>query len=789
MPEIRTGRPVRLATLAMAILATFAIELAVAEAGRPPLAVLAAASGFFVAPMLGVRCWIGRRGRVGVGPGLRPEVARIVEAVAFACLLAIPFASGYVLSAWTGNGLPPEVVLMGSLRNLGLGLAALSSRPDRARLAALVSLFLALVASAMGDNPAVVLAVGAYAVAGVLWLMLAYWDGLSPSTDRGRRSRPPARAMAAWAAGFALVVVGAVAVGPGRAATILAELVPSSGGTGENDPNARGGVNDGDDEVAASEDPRSTGFTESEVYLESDRPSLYDSFSDQYGEPIKPKGPRERMIALAPQKSETKDRPTENLRAGRTFPTARRRPGRPAGRGAEHEAQALFYLKGETPLHVGLATYDRFDGMTWEEEPPSGQHCPLEPVPKQGAWLRLDLPTARPFAGAVSHQIKVGTLASSTLPVPSHVTRLRVGGVNRPDFFGWAQEGLLRMVGRTVPAGTVIDTVSRTLDPRRLRAVEFLPAGERLGERYRDIPGPLAPEVAALVRSWAGATPRGWSQVEAVVSGVRGRCLHDRMAAVPEDAADSVGHFLLRSRCGPDHQFASAAAVALRLMGYPARVVGGYYAAPGRYDARTRHTPVTGEDVHFWAEVQLPSGAWAAVEPTPGYELMAPAFSIADRAAELLWSAWLGIRSNALALALGAAALALVVACRRRILDLGSTLAWRILAHRPARDRALRTLRLVELRSSRAGLGRPPGRTPARWFRSVASGASAEARLELERLVAIADWAGHAPERSGCRAPWSDLEVDAACRGAVRAWPLARFLAQRRASFAGANPP
>ena len=38
----------------------------------------------------------------------------------------------------------------------------------------------------MGDGPIVVLAVGAYSVAGVLWLMFAYWEGLSPPTVEGR---------------------------------------------------------------------------------------------------------------------------------------------------------------------------------------------------------------------------------------------------------------------------------------------------------------------------------------------------------------------------------------------------------------------------------------------------------------------------------------------------------------------------------------------------------------------------------------------------------------------------
>ena len=94
-------------------------------------------------------------------------------------------------------------------------------------------------------------------------------------------------------------------------------LVPTSGGTDWSDPEARSGVGDGDHEVAASEHPESVGFTESEVYLETDRPSLYDAFNESYGEPFKPKK-TDKMIALGQQDvGEQKERPAENLQAGR----------------------------------------------------------------------------------------------------------------------------------------------------------------------------------------------------------------------------------------------------------------------------------------------------------------------------------------------------------------------------------------------------------------------------------------------------------------------------------------
>ena len=781
--EPRAGRSVQIATLILVTLATPAVELGIAAPGSPPTTVLLAAVGCLVAPMLAANAWLTRRAGRRASP--RPDRPRVWEPAMLVGLLILPLAGQPVVAAWLGHGLPLEAVLMAALRNLGLGLATLAHRSMFARLAALVSLFLILVASALEDGPLVLAAVGLYAVAGVVWLMLAHWERLAPSLVKGRRARRPLVTICVWASVFAGVVVGAVAVGPSTAATVLAEWVASSGGTGENDPDARSGVNDGDNEVAASHDPKSIGFTESELNLESDRPSLYDSFSDQYGEPPKPKGKQERMIALAPQNNKMKDHATENLQAGRKFATVRRQPTRPTGRGAERAAKALVYVKGVTPAHLGLVTYDEFDGVTWAEESPCRRHCPLELIPNSGAWLRLDQnPPSGASGGSVHHQIKVGTLDSSTLPIPAHVTRFRVGSVNRPEFFGWAQAGLLAMVARTVPAGTMIETESNPLDPRRLRSVVFeavVPPPTH-HHHYLNIPPALDPGVKALVGSWADATPRGWSQVEAVVNGVRNHCLHDRRAATAlvGDQTDVVSEFLLGSRCGPDHHFASATAVALRLLGYPSRVVSGYYAAPGRYDARTHHTPVTSEDVHFWVEVLLPGGTWAAVEPTPGYEILIPALTLGEQLASLAFQVGNWIRSEVWSLGLGLLGLVALGVSRHWWLDLASTLAWRLIPAGSSRVRAGRTLRLLELRSSRAGLPRPTGRTPARWYQPIAASAPGEPRAALERLLAVAGWASHAPLDSARRSPWSDSLIDQTCRQVVQSWTLSRLRAHRR---------
>jgi protein-glutamine gamma-glutamyltransferase len=509
----RQHRVIRGATLAMTALATASVELGIAEPDRSTIASLAVAAAMMI-PVLALGWYLGRSVRWRHNLiGRSGEVSPLIV-VALLVLLALPFVLEAGRAFWFGSGRTLEVLLLASVRNLGLGLAALSRRTAFLRMSALVSLFLVAVSSAMAEGATMIVIVVLFAAAGSLWLMRSYWSALRFDESSGRGSRFPVGTV-----GLILGVVGSVfaaaAVGPTRAATVLAGLMPTSGGMLWNDPDALGGVNDGDNEVRGSEKPESVGFTESEIYLETDRPSLYDAFSEQYGEPFK-RIKQERMIALGQQDVRgQKDRPAENLRAGRHFPLVRQKPTAPTKKPGERQAKALLYIKGPCPIHLPLVTYDRFDGVEWDEEPCTYQSCPLEQEPGD-YWLRLANQRPLIFADVVTHQIKIGTLESSPLPVPAHLFRFRVGSVNRLDFFGWAQDGIIKMIDRTVPAGTMIETVARTVDARRLGVIDFAPTWLRSPERYRSFADryQIDPAVRELAGLWTSGLPRGWSQVE-----------------------------------------------------------------------------------------------------------------------------------------------------------------------------------------------------------------------------------------------------------------------------------
>jgi hypothetical protein len=689
-------------------------------------------------------------------------------------VLAVLFVVPVVASV--GGGLigpssrPLELITLEALRNLGLGLAILGPRGSFARLAVLVGFFLVLAATTRAEGWPVAVLAGAYALIGSLWLMRASWARLrlsSAGTISRTSSRSPLGALLVLS-GVLGAVVTLIAVGPERATAALGELVSSSGGTGESDPNARGGVHDGDNEVSGTTKPRSVGFSDSETYLETDRPSLYDAISEQYGEPFKKKT-FEKMIAIGPDKVQEQRRaPTENLRAGREFSTTRRPPER-MRRPGERAANALVYVQGPMPVHLPMTVYDRFDGRDWAEAPELGRDGrPLERDPSHPSWL---VPIAlRPgfSADSVRHRIKIGTLSSSSLPVPAFLSRLKLGSVDRPDFFGWSWEGLIRMVGRKVPAGSVLETDSWSIDPEALDALSFA-FGPRPGAATWLDASALSPEVRAATSSWGRDRPRGWPEVMGVVAALRSHAEHDRSANVPESTPDPIARFVLQNRRGPDYLFATTAALVLRERGYPTRLVTGLYASDDQFDRVTRHAAGS---VHTWVEVRLPAGQWMMIEPTPGFEVAGPRRSLWSRLGRTLTFVAEWSKRHALDLLIGTLAFGAFVGRRHALADASATLAWLLFPGRGPRAVVLRTYRLLEHRGRWAGVARPGGQTPRRWLSATGPG------TELDHLSALLDWCLYRPPNGPDDTEnLMGFDPRPTCRSVVRTWTRARLKA------------
>lgn len=767
-------------TVGLAVLAALAIEAALAEPGVSVGLTILRGMAWSAPAVLGA-IWLRRREGEAVSP------LPMAGALGLPALLFAPLVIDGVVRLAGGEGRMLEEVSLAGLRNLGLGLAVFSNRRGLARLAVLVGLFEVLAASGLGEGWLVVGLTAAFAVAGTAWLMGSYWEALpSRAREKGvleRRGKEAWR-LGALGTGLALAVVGALALAvwqvPEEALAVLAGLVPSSGGSDQMDEEARGGVGDGPNEVEGRKDPKSVGFTQSELYLDTDKPSLYDAFNDMYGEPYKREKHEPAQAISSENVKEQKERPSENLKAGREFSTVRKAP-RASKKPDDRETDALMYVKGRVPAHLRLTSYEEYRDGVWLEAPAGQMNAPLRPERPGSPWLRVEWPELPILAGGVTHTLKIGRLETSTVPSAGLLERFRVGSFREPRFFGWRQDQVMAVERRTIPAGTVVETCSRTFRPAGLRGLMFeerpkLVPARRL-ESVQDGP------VAELARRWAqeSGKPRGWSQVEALIDRLRTHAAHDRCAVAPEGCPDALEHFLLVSRKGPDYMFATAAALMLRSLGYPTRVAGGLYADPSAYDVVTRQVRVGKEDVHLWVEVLTPSGVWVPLEPTPGYRLMSPALSPIDQIVEwsrLGWAWCMRLKWPMLGL-LGLAMV--VVPMRRKLADEAGLLFWRSLAgRRSPREVILGAFRLIERRGNWAGRSRPAGWTPCRWYREMMQEASDGEGEELATLLALVDWSLHAPanaQRAAADLPpgWSAASVVEACDRTLKTWTVDRF--------------
>jgi transglutaminase-like putative cysteine protease len=767
-PEL--SRLVRRLTFALLVLAAVATEVAAVDS-RSVLT-----SGGTALVWVGLAALLGRF--VPVPTDCRRSPPRFVFWILLTLAVA-PFLVEPIHRRWNDEGHPLELQMVFALRSLGLGLAAFAAWLLCLRLACVVSLFLMLFAVTMTDHPAVMVLLGLYSATGSVWLMLVYWTGLRrffvASDTAVALEVQPGRERLPWLAVFLAVglvgcVLGLIAVGPRRAARVLAEWLPTSGGTGDYDPFARGGVNDGDDEVKG-ENARGTGMTSTDSFLDSPLPSLYDMFSDMYGEPFKP-NEREQSIALdgSNQVREGNKPPADNLRPNREFPTVRKSPRRPRDL-SNRAARALFEVQGRTPLHVRAAAFDTFDGLAWREAPTDRQSCWIDKEPNS-CWMKpRERKPTDVFAETEAHQFKITSPLGTLVPTPPHLTRFRVGRVNQAVFFAWGQERILRMAQRKTPAGIVVETECRVFDPRSLSAARLASGVSGTGKRYAETPADLAPEVASLAHRWTDNLPEGWPKIDAIVRRLRTEYSLDPSARVPEDCRDPLAHFLLHSRRGPDYQFATAAAVLPRVLGYPTRLVSGFYVAPEHYDPRTRHTPIVAEDLHFWAEVMLPSGDWLVIEPTPGYEVLGPSMSWAERVWAILAAAALWGSYHALELSSSLAVLVAMWWRRRDLFDLVAFALWRWFPGRTWQRCVRRAVRLLECRGLWAGRPRRPSQTFNAWLCLPALTPPLD-HSDLDRLTRMAEWAAYAAD---LEPPWIDAEVRSVCRRVLGAWTLQRW--------------
>jgi len=769
-----TGRSKEFGTLLLVSLSAAALTAARVESSTS-LAWMLGTSTFFIAVP-----WF-------VWAGLRTRLAGFLEFLfPTMCILwtFFPLAAEVILRK-VGIGEAPEMTRLVCLQNTALLIGAFSHRARFQQVACLFAGFLALFATATGTTPAVYVLAGLFGVLLLWWLMARYWERVQQTVAAGQTDRClPLRSSVMGG----VVLVSAlmlVLLGSTSASTyVIRGFMPSSGGDRWSDEFARAGVGDGDAMVAAKEKAMSFGPVESELFLDSEMPTLYDMFNDSYGEPPKPKKKQERNIGLAPgEVQETEQRTAKTERSGREFSVLRRQVERKQEALDDRPAAAMIYVAGRTPLHLALERYDAFDGRDWTHSGTRYVNPPIRLEENSGKpWARYLSIGASPFhRGLERHAAKIINLKTNRFPSPPQLTAIHVDKIDRPEFFGWTDDSVAHMpVREQIPQLTVVHLISQGLNLEPLRVYDFtdrFPRADRVRKQGKQSAVETDAEIVArhtessvnrdllsrTVAEWTDNVPRGWRQVEAVVQRLRESFRLDRQATAPENCADVVSHFLTERR-GPAYLFATTAAVGLRGLGYPTRLVTGFYARRDRFDRRAGQTAVLAEDVHVWAEVYIGGNTWVAIEPTPGYEH--PAENLTWRQWATAWAfgvfGW--CRQHVIVLLAVAAGLVVAVKTRRDWLAFLGSVICGLLGMQSVEARLRWTIRLISWRAWLVGCQRPSQKTITAWYSPLMRAGDVETQRSVRRFFL---WSERLLYSESAIDPEDRHDIAHACRAAV----------------------
>lgn len=674
---------------------------------------------------------------------------------------------------------PLELAALLTFRELCLLLTFFIQIPVCLRSLGGASACLILFSSCLTESHLGVFLLLAYSIVAGVWLLSLYWRDVERDLPLESSERLPWM-LVGWGWSGVILLVVVLTVGRNVTREVLGELVGSSGGTGRQDTRAKSGVNDGDNLVDAQENATTTGFSESNVFLDTNERTLYDAADDQYGGKLKKKKETQRAINIGSASNVKKEQQnSQHLQRQKEF--GMRREGKKPGQKTKNhrpdeQIDALFCVHGPAPVHFKTNVFAEMRDDELIESIPHREDHPL--TSGFGGWMRVRGPECLLSGGHVRHQIRTANLKSKQIMVPWGLRSFRMGLINREDFFEMTDLGVLLLEDGIVPDGTTVETEVFVPDPKGFDSIPFSEDTHYALPRYRRSLVP--PEVQATweqtAREWTRDLPRGWRQICAIRDKLQTEYQLSpiEIDESPDLNGDLLTDFLQRTKRGPDYLFATATAALLRELKYPSRIVGGFYANPKNYVPQDGHIYVRNDDVHFWAETCLPDGTWVIVEATPGYEVLGPQPSWTDAA----WSAasaigiWMAAHWGSLAGLMITACCVLVY--RLELLDRMLTIWWRCHCTNSLEACVEGTWSLLQYRSDWAGVGRRGSETVSEHLARLGMNENpGNDSGQLRRI--FEEWMYLPRSRRRMVTEAREREIREACRRAVAEWSLKRL--------------
>ena len=135
--------------------------------------------------------------------------------------------------------------------------------------------------------------------------------------------------------------------------------------------------------------------------------------------------------------------------------------------------------------------------------------------------------------------------------------------------------------------------------------------------RYLQLPDSLPDRVRELAVEIAGGTESAYVAAFQIEAYLRTNYDFDLKVADQPPRRDPVDYFLFESEAGYFDHHASAMAVMMRALGFPARVAVGFFVGGHVYDPEAETYLLTEEDSWTWPEVYFPGLGWVEFNPTP----------------------------------------------------------------------------------------------------------------------------------------------------------------------------
>ena len=541
---------------------------------------------------------------------------RLIDGLAILAAAFFPWIFERILRS-QGLGIATEILMLGSLAWVSVTAAVISYHARTIGLAVVTSGFLVLFTTCIADSSISLLFAFLWASVCLWWLASNQWERLQSSAaidveiTHGLRWIPILLGCGLFMLAASLITGRFAVVGK-----LQSQWMPTSGGNNGHDNFARSGVGDGEVVIAARSNPQTFAAIDTNFFIESPEPSLYDVISEQFGEPRK-KSKWEPSQALDRREmNEDESKIAEANRSSQSFSIDRDPPQR-SGTLDDLKSDAIMFWKGRAGVSLAVERFDAFDGHQWTKSNESTSL--LEP-----RTLKLDHMTwfqkqqestshiPEPVNGAISEALKFTKFRSPIIPTHGSIAAWRIDQVDRADFFAHTPDDCLTMTNREhVPDYTTVHFVNCEYD---LDSIEgFLRIPHQTSHSVA-----CEASVTALAEQYADDPRRGWSQIIGVINGLRRDFKLDRNMPSQEMLGSTIEQFFMTHR-GSDYLFATTAAMMLQHLGYETRFVTGFYTEPKHLDWTTGEIGILPKNIHAWLEVCVGEDTWIPLEPSPGY--------------------------------------------------------------------------------------------------------------------------------------------------------------------------